>query len=64
MVQSSATGPMTDLEATCYLNKYPDVVQAIGGAGDLKAAKKHWDDKGKKEKRTKTCDEPLTDEEA
>ena len=64
MVQSSLTGPMTDEEAQCYLNNYPDVVQAVGGGGEIKAAKKHWEEKGKKEKRVKTCDAPLTDEEA
>ena len=41
MVQSSATGPMTDDEATCYMNRYPDVVQEVG-FGNIDDAKKHW----------------------
>lgn len=63
MVQSSAEGAMTDDEATCYMNRYPDVVQAVG-FGNIVDAKKHWDKTGSKEKRDKTCDKVLTDEEA
>lgn len=63
MVQSSEKGAMTDEEAMCYMNKYPDVVQAVGH-GNIKDAIKHWNKNGRKQKRTKTCDEPLTDEEA
>ena len=63
MVQSSAEGPMTDDEATCYMNRYPDVVQSVG-FGNVIDAKKHWQKTGSKEKRDKTCDKVLTDEEA
>jgi hypothetical protein len=55
MVQSSAQGPMTDDEAMCYMNTYPDVVQAVGH-GNIKDAKKHYENIGKKKKRSKKCD--------
>jgi hypothetical protein len=31
----------TDYQAECYLERYPDVPQTIGGM-DLTAAKMHW----------------------
>jgi hypothetical protein len=38
---------MTDEEAMCYMNTYPDVAQAVGH-GNIKDAKKHWEKNGKK----------------
>ena len=54
---------MSDEDATCYLNRYPDIVQEVG-LGNLEAAKKHWDEKGKGEQRVSTCDGPMSDEDA
>ena len=58
-----AAADMTDEEAQCYLNRYPDVVQQYS-LGNLNKAKLHWKQKGEKEKRIKTCDTGLTDAEA
>lgn len=58
-----AEAGMTDAEAQCYLNRYPDVVQQYS-LGNLDKAKLHWKEKGEKEKRLKTCDSGLTDAEA
>mgnify|MGYP006103318593 CR=1 FL=1 len=56
-------GDMTDEEAQCYLNRYPDVVQQTN-MGALNKAKQHWAQNGEREKRIKTCDAGLTDAEA
>lgn len=52
---------MTDEEARCYLDRYPDLAAAVS---TLAGARKHWRDHGEREKRTKGCEGPLTDEEA
>ena len=53
--------PMSDNEAQCYLERYPDLRAVFG---TLEAAKKHWKEHGEREKRMKTCEGPLTDAEA
>ena len=58
-----AAADMSDEEAQCYLNRYPDVVQKYS-LGNLEKAKLHWKQKGETEKRVKTCDAGLTDAEA
>jgi len=45
----------TDYQAECYLERYPDVLQHIGGTRDLTAAKMHWMTSGKDEGRTMKC---------
>ena len=52
---------MSDKEAQCYLDRYPDLRAAFG---TLEAAKKHWEEHGEREKRNKACEGPLTDAEA
>lgn len=54
---------MTNEEAQCYLNRYPDVVQKYS-PGNLGKAKLHWKQTGEEEKRSKACDAGLTDAEA
>lgn len=44
----------TDYQASCYLERYPDVVQKIGG-NDLTAAKMQWMTDGREEGRVMTC---------
>lgn len=58
-----AGADMTNEEAQCYLNRYPDVVQKVG-LGNTDKAKLHWKNHGEKESRVKTCDPGLTDAEA
>ena len=54
---------MTDAEAQCYLNRYPDVVEKVN-LGNINKAKVHWKEHGETEGRIKTCDAGLTDAEA
>jgi hypothetical protein len=54
---------MTDAEAQCYLNRYPDVVQKFS-LGNIQKAKLHWKNHGEKEKRIKTCEHDLSDAQA
>jgi hypothetical protein len=46
---------MSNEEAKCYLDRYPDLTKAFGS--DLTKAKEHWKNHGIKEKRNKACDE-------
>lgn len=52
---------MTDKEAQCYLDRYADLRGVIGTLND---AKKHWENHGRREKRIKACEGPLTEAEA
>lgn len=54
---------MTNKQAQCYLNRYPDLQRAFG-AHNIRAAKFHWTHNGYKEHRHKTCEKPLNDREA
>ena len=45
---------INDKQARCYLNRYPDLINALG-KDNLQAAKKHWRQFGRKEKRNKFC---------
>jgi hypothetical protein len=44
----------TDYQASCYIERYPDVIQKINGT-DLSQAKMHWLTSGIEEGRTMTC---------
>lgn len=46
-------------QAKCYLERYPDLSQALTG---LDAAKRHWRQFGHKEKRNKHCMADMDDE--
>lgn len=50
---------MSDLEATAYLNRYPDVVSKIG-YNNVAGAKEHWAQYGSKEGRIKTVEGDLS----
>lgn len=52
---------MTDDEATCYSERYPDLKQAFNG--DIGALKNHWTKHGRKEKRNKFCYTDMTEDE-
>jgi hypothetical protein len=55
---------ITDQEAQCYLNRYPDL-QVSFGATNIAAAKTHWIQNGRNEGRDMTCPPTtLTDQEA
>ena len=45
---------INDQEAQCYLNRYPDLQRQFG-ATNIAAAKTHWIQYGKNEKRDKSC---------
>ena len=47
---------LSDLEAQCYVDRYPDLKNAYGS--DLNAVKNHWTDKGCKESRRNECSAP------
>ena len=54
---------MSDVEAKCYLDRYPDLSRAFGS--DLNQAKGHWFKFGMNEKRVNEClPERMTDTEA
>lgn len=55
---------MTDAEAACYLERYPDLKGAFNT--DIAKAKMHWREYGTHEGRNKTCDglQGMTDAEA
>ena len=48
---------MTDEQAKCYLERYPDLRLAFGT--NLLKAKQHWNAHGFDEKRTKSCETDL-----
>jgi hypothetical protein len=48
---------MSDIQAKCYLMRYPDLRNAYGI--DIAKAKKHWVDHGLNENRSKECNEQL-----
>jgi len=52
--QQTNQGGLTDQEAQCYLNRYPDLQKAFG-ANNIAEAKKHWLNHGKKENRDRSC---------
>jgi hypothetical protein len=52
---------MTDDEASCYSERYPDLKAAFNG--DIGALKNHWTKYGRKEKRNKFCYTDMTEEE-
>jgi hypothetical protein len=52
---------MTDDEATCYSERYPDLKKAFNG--DIGALKNHWKKHGRSEKRNKFCYTDMTEEE-
>ena len=55
---------ITDQEAQCYLNRYPDLQSAFGAA-NIAAVKTHWIQNGRNENRDMTCPPTtLTDQEA
>ena len=54
---------LTDAQAKCYLERYPDL-QAKLGKDNLEAAKSHYTVYGFKEHRSPNCGEPLTEEQA
>lgn len=45
--------PLNDEQAQCYLDRYPDLQEAFGD--DLNAARRHWNDHGRREGRTHEC---------
>ena len=52
---------ITDEEAKCYLERYPDLTLAFGT--DVHKAKNHWRNHGFGEGRTKACEKDLSAEE-
>jgi hypothetical protein len=52
---------MTDDEATCYSERYPDLKAAFNG--NIGSLKSHWEKNGRKEKRNKFCYTDMTEEE-
>lgn len=52
---------ITDDEAQCYSQRYPDLQAAF--KGDVSALKNHWLKHGRKEKRNKFCYTDMTEEE-
>ena len=48
---------MTDAEAICYANRYPDLKAAFSNSNGLNIAglKEHWKSSGIKEGRDKSC---------
>jgi len=53
-IAPATVAPLTDVEAQCYLNKYPDLIKAFG-QNNLPAAKSHWLTNGHNEGRTFNC---------
>ncbi len=49
-VEGSPPSTLSDQEAQCYLNRYPDLQRAFGTT-NIRAAKTHWVQFGKKEER-------------
>ena len=54
MQQNEAPTAINDQEAQCYLNRYADLQKAFG-ATNIAAAKGHWVQYGKNEKRDWSC---------
>lgn len=49
--------PLTDEQAQCYLNRYPDLQNAFG-PNNIELAKKHWIEFGYNEQRNPNCPTP------
>jgi hypothetical protein len=57
---------MTKDEASCYLYRYHELAAKFGtnSTGSIEKAITHWKEYGQKEKRDKTCEKDLTEDEA
>jgi hypothetical protein len=57
---------MTKDEASCYLYRYHELAAKFGtnNTGSIEKAITHWKEYGQKEKRDKTCEKDLSEDEA